>query len=466
MQDLPIPGSDNVRINELGIITSGRDKVKMVDIDHYELTLLNKKVLKHKYWLVAVSIIGYIDEFDRDHLVIVHDPFSRSKRFPYIATYNKPKYYDEARTIRYVPGVPFVAVDQAGHVIDTRTGNSVCQYIGKSGYVHVFLDNGYKFPVHRLVAKAWIEGNSPSLNVVNHLNGREKSNNCVSNLEWTTYKGNSEHALRTGLCPYAHKGKIRDIYTGEITEFPSLESLNNFLGLHQKEIRHFLKRRGNIVYCGRYEVRAEGDNRPWVYEHGKAVNVEPSRYIFHVKDHGKEFTVNGVRTLIKMYKCWNMGGTSAKRTLARIAETHPDVEIECIDQYDSGPFEVRDIESNEVKTFPMIKTIVKEMNMCKTTVLDALKDPGRKVIYDRYVIRVASKEKWPEDIKMAMYRPMRVRVTDKTTKETREYNSIKEAARATGIDRVVIKRMIRSPRDFDAVEVTKVEDTSSLSSNR
>lgn len=458
MQDLPIPGSDNVKINELGIITSGRDKVKMVDVDHYELTLLNKKVLKHKCWLVAVSIIGYIDKFDRDHLVIVHNPFSRSKRFPYIATYNKPKYYDEAQTIRYVPGIPFVAVDQAGHVINTRTGDSISPYYDKNGYAHIFIHNMCRTSVHRLVAMAWIEGNSPSLNVVNHLNGREKSNNCVSNLEWTTYKGNSEHAVRTGLVPCAHKGRIRDIYTGEITEFPSLESLNNFLGLHQKEVRHFLKRRSNIVYCGRYEVRADGDNRPWVYEHGKAVNVEPSRYIFHVKDHGKEFTVNGVRTLIKMYKCWNMGGTSAKRTLARIAETHPDVEIECIDQYDSGPFEVRDIESNEVKTFPMIKTIVKEMNMCKTTVLDALKDPGRKVIYDRYVIRVASKEKWPEDIKMAMYRPMRVRVTDKTTDEVREYDALKAAARAEKVSRSTLKRMAYAPKKRDKLEVVFIND--------
>lgn len=51
--------------------------------------------------------------------------------------------------------------------------------------------------VHQLVARAFL----PTIKgkeIVNHIDGNKKNNN-VNNLEWTTYKENTEHAIRTGL---------------------------------------------------------------------------------------------------------------------------------------------------------------------------------------------------------------------------------------------------------------------------
>ena len=52
--------------------------------------------------------------------------------------------------------------------------------------------------MHRLVASTFCKKDNEDHNIVNHLDG-DKTNNYYKNLEWTTAKGNTQHAIMTGL---------------------------------------------------------------------------------------------------------------------------------------------------------------------------------------------------------------------------------------------------------------------------
>lgn len=70
------------------------------------------------------------------------------------------------------------------------------QFPNRNGYSLVSL-RMRTFSVHRLVAKAFVP-NPRNLPVVNHINGIKSDCRAV-NLEWTTARGNSRHALINGL---------------------------------------------------------------------------------------------------------------------------------------------------------------------------------------------------------------------------------------------------------------------------
>lgn len=106
-----------------------------------------------------------------------------------------------------------------------RCGNGNRKYIGVS------LGAGNYKLVHRLVAAAFLP-NPDNLPVVNHLD-EDTKNNCISNLEWTTYSGNSRHSF----------GKTFYLTDGEVVKiFESISDASVFVGCNNGNMSRLVNR--------------------------------------------------------------------------------------------------------------------------------------------------------------------------------------------------------------------------------
>lgn len=88
-------------------------------------------------------------------------------------------------------------------IVYTEKGICKKPSLDKKGYAHIILSqNGIKttYLVHRLVAEQYIP-NPDNLPQVNHIDGN-KSNNCVTNLEWVTASTNINHSFSNNLSNY------------------------------------------------------------------------------------------------------------------------------------------------------------------------------------------------------------------------------------------------------------------------
>lgn len=143
---------------------------------------------------------------------------------------------------------------------------------GVKTYGRLAKDKGYMLwsntGIHILVATAFIP-NPHDHPLVNHLDGN-KTNNCVSNLEWTTPRGNTEHAIATGLVTGLRPVvQCNEVSGAIINRYPSIAEASRQTGI---QCRHI-----GIVCDGSDPARRRAGGYFWQY----ADNIPETAVMVH-----------------------------------------------------------------------------------------------------------------------------------------------------------------------------------------
>lgn len=130
--------------------------------------------------------------------------------------------------------------------------------------------------VHRMLAITFLEcPGHPDDYQVNHIDG-DKLNNDLSNLEWCTVQENVIHAYKTGLRNDNRPLLVKDLETGEIHRFYSLQAAARWFKVNGSLFTYYLKPKVTkiIPWRKKYSIIYEGDEWPEGLELGKTNGVE------------------------------------------------------------------------------------------------------------------------------------------------------------------------------------------------
>lgn len=160
-------------------------------------------------------------------------------------------------------------VYEDGRIYSKRTKHFLTPKKNHDGYnrVQIWKNNKCRFVSwHRVIAETFIP-NPNNLPYVNHKDGN-KTNNCVSNLEWCTQKDNIKHAWENGLSTHANHSKL-----GKIAQY---DPAGNLIAVYSC-IGEAAKITGISYYSIRANAKNNHNSKKYIWRFLENCNDYPER---------------------------------------------------------------------------------------------------------------------------------------------------------------------------------------------
>lgn len=376
-----------------------KSRVTLEKDNPIELVINGEKYIVGELWAALVAHYEVNLKFDECKFISFKHSDSKviNNRAGFIMTISPPKHTHDGFYV--IPGYVKYEINVHGVVRYRRTSNVLSETINPYGYPTVTLFDPDKrmyraVAIHRLKALTFIPNDSyTNKPFVNHLDG-DKMNHNLDNLEWSSGLENNIHAIVNNLRTDNQRCKVRDVETGQITEYPSLSEACRALGYSAKQA---ITTNYNGQYIpkllrNRYEIKLVSDSSDWYHTsswHARPISEGPFEVLNVVTGE-----VTECRTLSE---CARFTGIAPKAIKSRIDQR-----------------------------------IMRSMN--------------------GFAFRFKTSEEWPKDIQERLYTKKRqLKVTNVLTQETRIFESLNKASIETGIDKQTIRFRIntnRPHRDF------------------
>lgn len=444
-----IPGNLHYRIDLNGEIYDHRGRV--VDYQIYDGALIKIELFGEER-LVGHSWLTLLAWYECHYIRNLHEHLGKIKfvdadnsylrlRCRKMMTFLEPIYYKEG--FRYVPGYPRYAINVEGELLDTFTNEMVLRdFVDNHGYPTKYIRTPDKcgnrhVRQHRLVALAWIPHDDfITKPLINHIDGVRR-NYARENLEWISPRGNSRHALETGLVSTCAQMKVRDVETGEVTVYYSAAELARTLGMSTGfSSTSCSTKLPGYLWKKRYEIKRGEDQTPWYYESIEPRDFRPSKAIYSITttntETGEFKTFINLKHFAQEYKL-NLPSLNAKRLVALFKERYKGYEVTCTRNALVGPYTVLNTKSGERCILPTIRAVSAFTGIGHNEIQFDL-SRGRRFVYgNQWIVYVGlgdiDTEQYTDKVKIAR----KILVIDETTgKETTVY-SIKQASRLTGV---------------------------------
>lgn len=294
-----------------------------------------------------------------------------------------------SKKYRPIPGYENYAVTKEGVIKSIQRNLILKQYL-LNGYYIVDCFRGSAtetLPVHRGVALAWVNNPDPTTKShVNHIDGNPR-NNHYSNLEWVTVSENNYHAVNTGLRNDNIPCRLRNVYTKEIIEFPSLAQMCEFLGMRKDTpITSIVKKKFGSLLSGEWEFKYMEDNSPWFYENIDKPLEKTERYMVLVSSpDGTEEMIISAKEMLKRFQIYDCSSRAIPDLVQYASEKFPDLEISYRDAYNedlflikrktrlSKPMPVRATKGDESLDFSSTKAAARYFGVDSSTIVNRVK---------------------------------------------------------------------------------------------